>query len=63
MRNVAGPLRLAWLAPDGQVRRVVELEPGSEGHRPAERVASVLEFPPDHPLADVVRAGRRVAGC
>lgn len=60
MRNVARPLRLAWIRPDGRVLRVIGMEPGSSGHRPGEPVSGVLEYTEDHPLADRVDAGSTI---
>lgn len=57
MRNVARPLLLAWIAPDGRVRRVIRMAPETTGHRPAGTVSAVLEYTQDHPLADRVRTG------
>lgn len=60
MHNVARPLRLAWIRPDGRVLGVIRMEPGSGGHRPDEPVSGVLEYTRDHPLATRVRAGSTV---
>lgn len=60
MRNVAKPLLLAWIAPDGRVRRIIRMEPGSSGHRPPGPVSAVLEFTASHPLADHAGPGSTV---
>lgn len=61
MYNVAHPLRLAWIAPDGHVQRVISMQPETTGYRAPEPVTAVLEFTPAHPLAEQVRAGVQVA--
>ncbi len=63
MRNVAAPLVLVWLGPDGVVRGIERAEPGGSGYRPEAPVSGVLEFAPSHPLAAAVAPGERVAGC
>lgn len=60
MHNVARPLRLAWVRPDGRVLGVIRMQPGSDGHRPAEPVSGVLEYTGDHPLAERVGPGSTV---
>jgi len=60
MYNVAQPLRLAWIAPDGRVRRVISMQPGMTGYRAQQPVTAVLEFTAAHPLAEQVRSGVRV---
>lgn len=60
MRNVARPLLLAWIAPDGTVRRIIRMAPDSSGHRPPGPVVAVLEYTADHPLADHVRPGSNI---
>lgn len=60
MRNVARPLRLAWIRPDGRVLAVIRMAPGSGGHRPGAPVSAVLEFTAGHPLAERVRPGARI---
>lgn len=60
MFNVARPLQLAWIRPDGRVLGVIRMRPGSAGHRPDVPVSGVLEYTAAHPLADRVRAGSRV---
>lgn len=57
MRNVARPLLLAWIAPDGRVRDVIRMQPGSTGHSPRQPVIAVLEFTEAHALAGRVRPG------
>lgn len=61
MHNVARPLQLAWIRPDGRVLGVIRMEPGSDGHRPDAPVSGVLEYTGDHPLASRVGAGSTVA--
>lgn len=60
MHNVARPLQLAWIRPDGRVLGVIRMEPGSGGHRPDEPVSAVLEYTADHPLADRVGPGSTI---
>ena len=60
MRNVAKPLQLAWIAPDGQVLRVITMKPGRSGYQSRQPVTAVLEFTRAHPLAQAVRAGTRI---
>lgn len=60
MRNVARPLRLAWIRPDGHVLAVIRMAPGSGGHRPDAPVSAVLEFTAGHPLVERVRPGARI---
>lgn len=61
MYNVAQPLRLAWIAADGHVQRVISMQPETTGYRAPQPVTAVLEFTPAHPLAEQVRAGVQVA--
>lgn len=61
MRNVARPLLLAWIAPDGRVLQVIRMHPESEGHLAPGRVGAALEYPEDHPLAELVRSGVRIS--
>lgn len=61
MHNVAVPLTLAWIAPDNRVLEVIRMEPNSSGHRPSERVRSVLELSPGHPLISRIKAGVRIS--
>lgn len=60
MRNVARPLRLAWIRPDGRVLGVIRMQPETSGYHPAEPVAGVLEYTGDHPLADRVAPGSTI---
>lgn len=57
MHNVARPLMLAWIAPDGRVLQVIRMRPGSDGHLAPEPVGAVLEYTGEHPLAEQVRPG------
>lgn len=61
MHNVARPLLLAWIAPDGRVLRVIRMEPGSDGHSAPARVGAVLEYTAEHPLAGRVRRGAHIS--
>jgi uncharacterized protein len=61
MRNVAAPLWVAWITPDGKVAEMVLMEPGRSLYSPRDPIAGALEFSPRHPLALHVRPGVHVA--
>lgn len=61
MNNVARPLMLAWIAPDGRVLEVVHMHPESDDHLAPEPVGAVLEYTEGHPLAERVRPGVRIS--
>lgn len=65
MRNVAAPLRIAWVGPERRVLGVTHMRPGGSGYRPPGPIIGALEFVPQHPLADAVRPGAtvRLAPC
>jgi len=60
MRNVARPLLIAWIVPDGTVHEVARMEPGGRVYPAPVAVTGVLEFTASHRLAEVVRPGARV---
>lgn len=60
MQNVARPILLAWIAPNGRVLQVIRMHPESHGHLAPEPVGAVLEYTEDHPLAARVRPGVRI---
>jgi uncharacterized protein len=61
MRNVAAPLWIAWITPEGYVAEMVLMEPGRRLYSPREPIAGALEYSPRHPLARRVRLGSHVA--
>jgi len=57
MHDVAAPLMIAWIGPDGRVLAVDGMEPGRAGYAPPSPIRAALEYVPEHPLAEAVSPG------